>query len=146
MSENRKETTNQGRHSFFNAVTRVIIFLPRDVSACRLRDNPAQFRHRDRRVFLEVVSDEVFDERGRRCQLEPRAGVRDVEDETEDAVFSRTEPHLERTAVVRAANVKSLGVAPGDSVGLLVLQRLCTDKLCDVILGGEPGVNRFHCI
>ena len=97
--------------------------LPRDVSTCRLRDNPAQFRRRDSRVFLEVVFDEVFDERGRHCQLEPRAGVRDVEDETEDAVFSRTEPHLERTAVVGAADVKSLGVAPGDSVGLLVLQR-----------------------
>ena len=92
MSESRKETTNQGHHSFFHAVTRVIIFLPRDVSTCRFRDNHAQFRRRDRRVFLEVVSDEVFDERGRRCQLEPRAGVRDVEDETEDAVFSRTEP------------------------------------------------------
>ena len=99
---------------FFDAVTRVMDLLQRDVSAYRLRDNPAQFRRRDSRVFIEVVSDEVFDERGRRCQLEPRAGVRDVEDETEDAVFSRTEPHLERTAVVWAVDVKALGVAPGD--------------------------------
>ena len=96
----------------------------RDARVCPLGNRIAQFGRRDRRVFCEMVSDEVFDERGRRCQLEPRAGVRDDEDETEDAVFSRTEPHLERTAVVGAADVGALGVAPGDFVGLLALQRI----------------------
>ena len=114
--------------------------------SCRLGDDTAQFRRRDSRVFLEMVSDEVLDERSRRCQLESRAGVCDVKDETKDSVFSRPEPHLERTAVVGAVDVKAPGVAPGDSVGLFVFQRLYLHELCDVLLGGEPGRIRFHWI